>query len=322
MPESHGAFTEALLETLQVLPADAPASLVYQRVKALLEGSGFADQEPDLDANATRRAQPLFGGAAGAAHADKVRTAALKVDDDGSVWLDIGMVSGIGPGSEFTAITTKAGATPVKLRIDKAARRRALQRYHHQSRRSQGPDRRRLRTDSPHPRAVSALRFFVGPANLSTADILAAAAQVKASGVATISDPAEEAYTDVLSWTGTAWTLAKAHRCAAASSHSFFSFEKKKAGPVSLGAAALRRRAQGASRRQRQAMGRPARLHANWRPSSNSPTPNSEAQAADQSSADASYVLAGILVKGDPGYTWFHKNEFATVPHPSRDAGP
>jgi hypothetical protein len=40
MPESHGAFTAALLETLQVLPADAPASLVYQRVKAMLEGSG------------------------------------------------------------------------------------------------------------------------------------------------------------------------------------------------------------------------------------------------------------------------------------------
>jgi hypothetical protein len=120
VPESHGAFTEALIETLQVLPADTPASLVYQRVKAMLEGSGFPQQEPDLDANATRRAQPLFGGIASAADADKVRTAALKIDDDGSVWLDIGTVSGIGPGSEFTAITTKTGAAPIKLRIDKA----------------------------------------------------------------------------------------------------------------------------------------------------------------------------------------------------------
>ena len=42
VPESHGAFTAALIETLQVLPADAPASLVYQRVKAILEGSGVA----------------------------------------------------------------------------------------------------------------------------------------------------------------------------------------------------------------------------------------------------------------------------------------
>ena len=30
--------------------------------KAKLEGNGVADQEPDLDANEARRAQPLFGG--------------------------------------------------------------------------------------------------------------------------------------------------------------------------------------------------------------------------------------------------------------------
>jgi hypothetical protein len=72
VPEPHGAFTAALLETLQVLPADAPASLVYQRVKAMLEGNGVADQEPDLDANAARRGggdggrgQGAVGGAEG-----------------------------------------------------------------------------------------------------------------------------------------------------------------------------------------------------------------------------------------------------------------
>ena len=207
MPESHGAFTAALIETLQVLPADAPASLVYQRVKAILEGSGFPQQEPDLDANATRRAQPLFGGAASKTDAGKVRTAALKVDDDGSVWLDIGMVSGIGPGSEFTAITTKPGAAPVKLRIDKAlgiARSSAT---------IISPTGAKVQIGDVFeltrliPGQLSALRFFIGPANLSTADILAATAQVKASAVATISDPAEEAYTDVLTWSGTAWTL-------------------------------------------------------------------------------------------------------------------
>ena len=116
MPESHGAFTAALVETLQVLPADASASLVYQRVKAMLEGSGFANQEPDLDASAARRAQPLFGGAAGA-DSGKVRTAVLKVNSD-SIWLDIGTLSGVGPGSEFTALSTKSGAAPMKVRID------------------------------------------------------------------------------------------------------------------------------------------------------------------------------------------------------------
>ena len=99
--EPHGAFTAALIEALQALPADTPASLVYQRVKAVLEGGSVPDQEPDLDATAARRQQPLFGGTA--ADSGKIRTAALKTDDDGSVWLDIGHVSGVGVGSEFTA---------------------------------------------------------------------------------------------------------------------------------------------------------------------------------------------------------------------------
>ena len=207
MPESHGAFTAALIQTLQVLPADAPSSLVFQRVKAILEGSGFPEQEPDLDANAARRAQPLFGGAANTANADKVRTAALKIDDDGSVWLDIGTVSGIGPGSEFTSITSAAGAPPVKLRIDKAlgiARSSAT---------ILSPAGAKVQIGDVFeltrliPGQLNPLRFFIGSANLSIADIAAAASQIKASGVETISDPAEEAYTDVLSWNGTAWTV-------------------------------------------------------------------------------------------------------------------
>jgi len=43
---------------------------------------------------------------------------------------------------------------------------------------------------------------------------------------------------------------------------------------------------------------------------------NSEAQATT-AMADASYVLAGSMVKGGASYIWFHKNEFATVPHPA-----
>ena len=63
--EPHGAFTAALVEALGALPADAPAALVYQRVKAVLEGGDVPDQEPDLDATPARRQQPLFGGRPG-----------------------------------------------------------------------------------------------------------------------------------------------------------------------------------------------------------------------------------------------------------------
>ncbi len=313
VPESHGAFTEALLETLQVLPADAPASLVYQRVKAELEGNGVPDQEPDLDASAARRAQPLFGGTAGTGDAGKVRTAALKVDDDGSVWLDIGMVAGIGPGSEFTAIVTPAGATPVKLRVDKALGigRTSATILSPAGAKVQAGDVFEL--TRLVPAQSSPLRFWVGPANLSSDEIRTAVEQIKASGVATISDPAEEPYTDVLSWNGTAWTLH--HVDGAPSSHSFFSFQKKKPATVTLGvqftADALKAHVTPTTK-----------LWADL-PASRElaeglklSDPSSEAQATAVI-GDASYVLAGSLVKGDAGYTWFHKNESATVPHVS-----
>jgi hypothetical protein len=164
------------------------------------------------------------------------------------------------------------------------------------------------------PGQSAALKFWTGPA-LPVADINAAVAQVKASAVATISDPAEDAYTDVLSWSGTAWTLRHAADSAAPVSHSFFSFERKKNGPVTLGA-------------QFTADALKAHLAPTAKLWVDLPAPkelsdklklgdaNSTAQAAS-AIGDASYVLAGSMVKGNASYTWFHKNEFATVPHPS-----
>ncbi len=99
--EPHGAFTAALLETLEVLPADTPASLVYERVKAVLEGGSVPDQEPDLDASEAAVKQPLFGGVA--AKSGKVRSTALGTNSDGAVTLDIGQAAGLGVGTEFTS---------------------------------------------------------------------------------------------------------------------------------------------------------------------------------------------------------------------------
>ena len=316
MPEAHGAFTAALVETLQVLPADASASLVYQRVKAKLEGNGVADQEPDLDASDIRRAQPLFGGTAGKAGADKVRTAAVKVDADGSVWLDIGMVSGIGPGSEFTAITTGAGETPVKLRIDKALgiARSSATVLSPAGAKVQIGDVFELTRLIPGQSAP--LRFWVGPANLSSAEISAVTGKVKDSGVVTISDPAEEPYTDILSWNGTTWSLHHAAPDSAApTGHSFFSFQRKKPTTVDLGAQfspdALKTHL-AANARLWVDLPAPRELASNLKLAD----PNSEAQATN-AIADANYVLAGSVSKGVASYTWFHKNEFAAAPRTS-----
>ena len=113
--EPHGAFTAALVEALQAMPANTPASVLYERVRAVLEGNNVSAQEPDLDATAARRKEPLFGGKA--ADSGKVHAASLMTDEEGSVWLDIGRVSGVGVGSEFTAIAPNGKGQTVRLRI-------------------------------------------------------------------------------------------------------------------------------------------------------------------------------------------------------------
>jgi hypothetical protein len=166
------------------------------------------------------------------------------------------------------------------------------------------------------PEQSNPLKFWIGPANLSSAAIKAATAQIKASGVTMISDPAEEAYTDVLSWNGSAWMLRHVGTDAAAQgNHSFVSLEKKAAEPANLGA-------QLSGDALKAHLGAQAVLWVNL-PASRELADglklgdaNSAAQAA-KVVGDASYVLAGSVVKGEPSYTWFHKNEFETVPHPS-----
>ena len=116
-PESHGAFTAALIEALQALPADTPASLVYQRVKAVLEANSFTHQEPDLDATAARRQQPLFGGGA-AGDRKSVRAAALKDGPGRSDGGTFRRVSGVGVGSEFVSTQKNAHGEITRLRLD------------------------------------------------------------------------------------------------------------------------------------------------------------------------------------------------------------
>ena len=208
--EPHGAFTAALVETLEALPANAPASLVYQRVKAVLEGGSVPDQEPDLDASAARRQQPLFGGTA--ANSGKIRAAALQTDDSGSVWLDIGRVSGVGVGSEFTATSPDKKGQTVKLRVAEL----------------EGIARSTASVVSPAGAKVAAgdvfeltkwvpaeqapLHVWMWPSNLSIQEVVAAADAVSSSGVSIVSDPAEEAWTHVLSWDGKNWDSATGGR--------------------------------------------------------------------------------------------------------------
>jgi len=291
--EAHGAFTAALIETLEVMPADTPATLIYQRVKAVLEGSSVPDQNPDLDATEARRQQPLFGGVA--AKSSKVRAAALGTTDDGSVLLDIGSLAGLGVGTEFTSENQGSGGKPVLLRItDLKGIARSTAEIVSPAGAKVAPGEffdlsKWVPADTP------ALRVWLWPSNLSQDTILAAAAQIQASGAALVSDPAEQQWTHVLSWDGKNWTLQQAGLSSA----------------VSLGAPLT-------ADAIKKNLPAGAKLWVNLPPSQQlaaklAPDSNSAVQAADNMAA-AHYALTGVLTDNGPAYAWYHKSELAAGP--------
>ncbi len=290
--ESHGAFTAALVEALQVLPADAPAEVVYQRVRAVLGNEDVPDEDPDLDATVARREQPLFGGAA--SDSSNIRAAVLGTAASGNIWLDVGRVTGIGVGSEFTS---EAGGSPtVQLRViasDGLARSIAT---------VVAPSGAAVKTGDIFelakwaPAQSAPLRVWHWPATLSQQEILAAVAQIRAAGVAIVSDPAEEQWTHMLSWDGTNWTLQQA----GANS------------PVPIGAAID----PGILKKKLPAG---AKLWANLPPSRELAAQllPPDSSSAVQSSADlagAHYALTGVLTPDGPAWAWFHKNELVAGP--------
>lgn len=292
--EPHGAFTAALIQTLQALPANAPASLVYQRVKVVLEGGSVPDQEPDLDATQARRQQPLFGGLA--ADSGKIRTAALETDDSGAVWLDIGRVSGVGVGSEFTATTPDGKGQPVVLRVAEL----------------EGIARSTATVVSPAgakvapgdvfeltkwvPAEQAALHVYLWPANFSEQQILNVADAITASGATIVSDPADEPWTHVLCWDGKNWTLQQAGAPS----------------PTILGE-------QLTDDVLKQHLPTGARLWPNLPPPKElsaklalGDPQSAVAKASDLASAD--YALAGTMTADGPAYAWYHKGELAAGP--------
>ncbi len=296
--ESHGAFTAALVEALQVLPADAPAAVVYQRVRAVLGNEDIPDEDPDLDATAERRQLPLFGGAASSSTA--IRSAVLGNSGMGSIYLDVGRAAGIGVGTEFTSI---GSGQKVQLRIS------ALDGFARSIATVVEPAGASVKPGDIFeltkwaPAQSPPLRVWHWPATLSQADLLTAATQIQATGLAVVSDPAEEPWTHMLSWNGTNWTLQQAGSSS----------------PVALGP-------QLSTETLKKKVPPGAKLWVNLPPSRElaaqllPPDINSAVQGtADLASAH--YALAGVLTPNGPAWAWFHKNELAAGP-PSPTAAP
>ena len=242
-----------------------------------------------MDANSARRKQPLFGGAA--VNSDKVRAAALQTDGSGAVWLDIGRVSGIGIGSEFVSAKPNKDGQPVQLRIA------ALQGIVRSSADIISPPGAKVAPGEIfeltkwNPAESAPLLVWHWPSNLSQDQILAAAAEIKAAGVTSIADPAEEPWTHILCWDGANWTLQQAGA----------------AEPVSLGGRLT-------AKALKQHLPATAKLWANLPPSKELAAKlivddgNSNVQPAT-GLISAHYALTGVLGPDGIAYAWFHKSE-------------
>lgn len=293
VPEAHGAFTAALIKALAELPADAPASVMEQQVRAVLEAEGIEDQSPALDATQERRQQPLFGGASN--KDAKLRAAVVAVGDDG-ITLDSGRLANVGPGSTFVTYGEQDKSKQVTLKVgllQGIARSKATVVSPAGARVTPGQV---FELDKWVPVPSDPLHFWTWPAGLSQSAVNAAADQVRAAGVATVSDPAEEPWTHLVAWDGAYWTLQRAGDA--------------KSTPLgaTLTAAALK-----------QNVPSNARLWVNLPPPQELAakldlhTENSMVQGVTNV-ANADYVLAGSLSATGPTWAWYHKTEFVKGP--------
>jgi hypothetical protein len=280
----HGAFTLALIDALQALPADIPAVDLWKRVQVGLEVEGLTDQQPVLDGSKRRKQQPLFGGEA---DTGKVRAVVQRVQEE-KVILDIGAVSDIGIGSEFVSVPQGAGEK-VTLRITEA----------------EGIDRSIATVISPAGARVTAqevfelqkwipakkpnLYFWVPVSHLTQAQIGAAVSEARLSGVRLVKDPSREAWSHLISWDGSQWTLQKAG--------------VRGADPlaVTLTADLIKHK-----------LPKEAVLWLNLPPPAGLLLRNDPSSAAQTTSSEAQamYVLAGTVTESGPAYTWYNRGEF------------
>lgn len=293
VPEAHGAFTAALIKALAELPADAPASVLEQQVRAVLEAEGIEDQSPALDATQDRRQQPLFGGASG--KNGKLRAAVVAVGDDG-ITLDAGRLANVGPGSTFVTYGEQDKIKQVTLKVS------ALQGIARSKASIASPVGARVapgqvfELDKWVPAPSDPLHFWMWPAGLSQTAVNAAVDQMRASGVATVKDPAEEPWTQIVAWDGSKWTLQRAGDT------------KTVTLGATLTAAALKGNVPAGAKvwvnlPPPQELASKLDLH----------TENSMVQGVDNV-ANADYVLAGSISAEGPSWAWYHKAEFVKGP--------
>jgi len=205
----HGAFSLALMQSLNELPAHASADRLFDRVTARLAAEGHL-QEPVLAGSASRRHAPLLGDAAG--HFDaRTRINLVQAYAADDVELQGGAAVGLTRDTELVSVAAARKAREVRVRITDVrglVRSRARILSGNWQKLKAGDEFEVVRRGMP---LASTLPVWMGPAVTDSRGALALtrdlAALAPGRGVTLVEDATVTTASHVLAWNGEQWLL-------------------------------------------------------------------------------------------------------------------
>lgn len=207
--EWHGAFSLALIQSLNELPPHVGADRLFDRVTARLLADGY-QQEPVLAGTAPRRRAPLFGGGAMTA-GGRMRINVIQAYAADDVEMQGGAAIGVTPNTELIRVSRSSDAPELRVRVTDVlglAKSRGRVIKGEWRRLRPGDELELLRKGSA---SGSALPVWIPPASADQKEIKAFAGELKrvlpARGVMFVEDPTLSGPTHVLSWDGDQWIM-------------------------------------------------------------------------------------------------------------------
>lgn len=206
---SHGAFTLALLDTLNQTAPNAPVREIFRFTRLTLHTLGTM-QEPVMAGTRERFSKGLFGNLTDVSGIPTLLV--QEITTDGKVILDAGYSLGLEPGAELKSAGA-ATVRPVRLRVSKVdGLTRSVAEPLDQS--SDLASVHRLDAFEIDRWAFppeTKLSVWVPRANLSRAALVRAAEEFsklrQRHGITWIDDPTERTPSYVVAWTGESWQL-------------------------------------------------------------------------------------------------------------------
>jgi hypothetical protein len=207
--EWHGAFSLALIQSLNELPLQVGADRLFDRVTARLLAAGY-QQEPVLAGSALRRHAPVFGGSPLPADG-RLRLNVIQAYAADDVEIQGGAAVGVTPDTELIHVSKTSDSGELRVRVTEVrglakSRGRVIK---GEWRRLHAGDELELVRKGLVPGSV--LPVWIPPAVGNDGEVKAFARELRrvgaAKGVMLVDDPGVSGPTHVMSWDGGQWML-------------------------------------------------------------------------------------------------------------------